>query len=351
MTFSTDIKHLISSKESLATALAQLNMLSDGNMTLIAVDENGIAVGSLTDGDVRRAILSGVTLDDRVEKAMRKNFISIVEDGVANQSFSAYRDKGIKLLPVVSKSDKLIGLIDLTKCKACLNLSALIMAGGKGERLRPATLTTPKPLLPINGKPIIDYGVELLNSYGISDITVATRYLSQKIIDHFEGSEIECVVEDKPLGTIGALSLLSSSPTTDIIVMNADLLTDIPLDEMYAHHRHADAAITVAAIPYTVSVPYAILTTEGTKVKAIEEKPTYSFYANAGIYIVNPKALSLVPIGEPYDATSLIEDTISSGLTVSYFPISGTWIDIGSPTDFKHAEDLLSGLKTTSKIR
>lgn len=337
-------QHLINTDSTVGDALQQLNSLSGANMTLVAVDKEMRPEGTLTDGDIRRALLAGVTLAMPVHRAMNRNFVSVKESEIASDSFTRLRAAGIRLLPVTSADGKLAELVDLDRCRGRLPLSALLMAGGKGERLRPETLSVPKPLLPLHGKAVIDYNIDLLRSYGIGDITVATRYLSEKIIAHFEGTGVKCVVEKKPLGTIGALSLIGGMPFNDILVMNSDLLTDAPIDEMLRHHSTTASAVTVAAIPYTVSVPYAILDTDGNQVTALQEKPTYSYYANAGIYILSREAVALVDRDEPVDATDLIALAIARGLRVTYFPLSGTWIDIGTPTDFRHAEELLESL-------
>lgn len=334
-------QYLIAQSDSIAHALSELNALSNATMTLIAVDDNHRPVGTLTDGDIRRALLAGHTLDSPVSAAMNREFKYVCKSDARLLSFQSLRDRGIRLLPVTDFDNRLIDCIDLTQRLGALNIPALIMAGGRGERLRPATLTTPKPLLSLAGKPIIDYTIDLLNRYGITDITVSTRYLAEQIISHFENTGIKCIIEDEPLGTIGAISLLDNSEVDTVIVMNSDLYTDIQLDEMLRHHIESDAVITVAAIPYTVSVPYAILTTDESGVTGLTEKPTYSFYANAGIYLLNTKALSFVKYNERLDATELIEGAIARNLRVSYYPISGTWIDIGTPADFKHADELI----------
>lgn len=309
-------------------------------MTLVVVDSDGVVKGTLTDGDIRRGLVAGIGVSQPLPTVMNSNFSSVKSGVRCVGNFDELRRRGIKLLPVINSNGTLADLIDLSVSKARLPLSALIMAGGRGERMRPATLTIPKPLLPLGGKPIIDYTVELMHSYGIEDITVAVRYLGEQIIEHFADTDVKCVTETAPLGTIGALSLVESVPYDNILVMNSDLYTDAPIDEMLRHHIATSAAITVAAVPYVVSVPYAILATDGSRVTALEEKPTYSYYANAGIYIVNHEALKFVVKDEPLDATDLIERVIAKGLTVSYFPLSGKWIDIGTPADFSHATEM-----------
>ena len=218
---------------------------------------------------------------------------------------------GLEVLRVINDDGTIKTVYDLTKTKAVLPLSAILMAGGKGERLRPLTLNTPKPLLEIGGKAIIDYNIEALASVGIDDIAVTTRYLADQIHAHFStpvaGVNVKCVTETIPLGTIGAASLVSRSEEGNTLVMNSDLLTTISFEEMYMRHIEEQADVTIAAIPYVVSVPYAILTTDGAQVKGIEEKPSYSYYANAGIYIFSNKLLNTVPSDSRTDATDLIE--------------------------------------------
>jgi NDP-sugar pyrophosphorylase family protein len=272
---------------------------------------------------------------------MNRSYTAIYPGNVDVAAFKGLRQKGIKLVPMLDSDNRPTRLIDLEHTRSILPLSALIMAGGQGERLRPMTLTTPKPLLKIADKAIIDYNVEALAEVGITDVTVSTRYLSQQIIDHFEqpvaGIKVNCIVENRPLGTIGALGLIGPLQHDNILVLNSDLLTTIDYADMYLKHIDEHADITIAAIPYSVAVPYAILATDGNRVTAIEEKPTYSHYANAGIYIISRKAASLITPSEHIDATDLIERALQRDLRVAFFPLNGTWIDVGSPADFAHA--------------
>lgn len=336
--------HIIDIHATILQALEQLNALTDGVMTLIVTDQEGHVSGTVTDGDIRRALLGGATLQTPVEEAAHKDFSSVGPDTPVDRIKQA-RLKGIRLLPVIDSAGKLVDTLDLTKVETILPLSAILMAGGKGERLRPLTLTTPKPLLEIDGMPIIDYNVRNLSRAGITDVTVTTRYLASQIIDHFSkpvfGIDVKCVVEENPLGTIGAASLISRSDEGDTLVMNSDLLTTLSLEEMFLLHKTEKADVTIATIPYSVSVPYAILATDGREVRSLEEKPTYSYYANAGIYIFSNRLLNSILPGTPTDAPELIEKAISEGGKVVFFPIDGTWIDIGSPADFRHAEELM----------
>ncbi len=338
-------QYVIKENATLLEALHQLNLLSGKQMVLLVTNECDVMTGTLTDGDVRRALLGGVSLNAQVKEAMHRNFKAIKTKEVDVVMMRNCRINGVGILPHLNDDGTIKTVYDLTKTKAVLPLSAILMAGGKGERLRPLTLNTPKPLLEIGGKAIIDYNIEALASVGIDDITVTTRYLADQIHAHFStpvaGVNVKCVTETLPLGTIGAASLVSRSEEGNTLVMNSDLLTTISFEEMYMRHIEEQADVTIAAIPYVVSVPYAILTTDGAQVKGIEEKPSYSYYANAGIYIFSNKLLNTVPSDSRTDATDLIEQAINNGLKVVYYPINGTWIDVGSPNDFKQAQDLM----------
>lgn len=338
-------RHLISEDSSLLEALSMLNRLSGEVMTLFAVDPSQRMTGTVTDGDIRRGLLRGCQLTGRVSEVMHRDFCSLNGPIIDVEEMRACRLRGVKLLPQLNDEGKIIRIIDLTQTPVVLPLSAILMAGGKGERLRPMTLTTPKPLLEIGGKPIIDYNVEALAQAGINDITVTVNYLAEQMEEHFSkpvaGVKVRCVRENFPMGTIGAASLIDHREGGTTIVMNSDLLTTLSLEDMYLNHLHSGADLTIGAIPYNLSVPYAILTTEGGWVTALEEKPSYSYYANGGIYMISNRLLSRLSKEERTDATDLIEQTIAEGGRVGYYPIDGTWIDIGSPIDFKHACELM----------
>ena len=346
----TDLeKHSISSDATLLEALQRLNKLPGGIMTLFVLDGHRRILGSLTDGDIRRALIDGSSLQQSVDKACHRNFHYVTAGDIDPEVLSMCRANGIRLIPEVDGDGRPVSLVDLTKLRTVLPLRAVLMAGGRGERLRPMTLTTPKPLLQIEGKAIIDYNIEALAACGIKEIVVTTRYLAEQIYEHFAqpvaGVQLRCVTEDKPLGTIGAVAdIWPSSQQGNTLVMNSDLLTTISFEDMYLRHRSTAADVTIAVVPYQVSVPYAILTLDSDdpdKVIAIEEKPSYSYYANAGIYIFSNSLLATLVPGEHCDATDLIGRALAAGRKVTYYPIKGTWIDVGSPVDFRQAGELM----------
>ena len=341
----TSDSHIIRQDASILDALAKLNALSGKVMTLFAIDNDGIMTGTVTDGDIRRGMIDGALPSHPVSRVMNRKFSSLKESGIDLAHLRALRERGVQLIPVISEAGTISDVIDTTATPTRLPLSAILMAGGKGERLRPLTLETPKPLLPIADKAIIDYNIEALAACGITDISVTVNYLAEKLEQHFAnpvgGVMVRCVRENSPLGTIGSAQLVDLPAEGCTVVMNSDLLTTISFEDMYLAHIRAGAAITIAAIPYNVSVPYAILATDGRRVTALEEKPSYSYYANAGIYIIDNALLRGLQPDTRTDTTDLIEEAIAKGLNVTYFPISGTWIDIGSPTDYQHARELM----------
>lgn len=340
--------HTIQHTQTLRRALEAINRLSgSGAMTLFVTDGDRL-LGSLTDGDVRRALLAGVSLDAPVRDAMHTPARTVTFPAAQPANvlkFKELRQRGITIVPVVDRYDNIVDVVDLRATRTRLPLRAILMAGGKGERLRPMTLTTPKPLLKIEGKAIIDYNIAALAACGITDITVTTRYLAEQLYEHFsrpvEGVQVQCVTEDKPLGTIGSAALVEIPEEGNTLVMNSDLLTTVSFEDLYLRHDAEEADITVAVIPYQVSVPFAIISTDGPLITGIEEKPSYSYFANAGIYIFSNRILRRLDGESRTDATDLIADTIAAGGRVVYQPINGTWLDVGSPADFRQAAQLM----------
>ncbi len=339
-------RHTISDNATIRETLTALNELSGDSMTLFAVDDKGRLIGSVTDGDIRRALIDGHTTEDKVRDIAFRKFISLTSDCSPKERYETVaraRERRINLLPV-TKGGILKDILDLRKVKSAIPADAVLMAGGRGERLRPLTLDTPKPLLKVGGKPIIDYNIESLKRYGVNDIYVTVNYLKEQIIDHFSdpkwGGSVHCIEEPCRLGTLGSVALIDTLSQDSVIVMNSDLLTNIDFERMWKHHVDSGAALTMATVPYTVSVPFAIIRTDGDKVIGLEEKPTFNHFANAGVYIIDRNVLGGIRRGEYLDAPDFVESLIAKGLKVSHFAIDGTWIDIGSPDDFRYANEV-----------
>lgn len=341
-------KYLIPWDATIIDALKRLNELHTISMTLFVIDNENRMIGTLTDGDVRRAIIRGVSPDSTLESTMHKEF-RYISDSCDIKTLRELRSKGILLIPLLDSDMHIVDVIDLTKSKSALPLDAVLMAGGKGERLRPLTLDTPKPLLKIGDKSIIDRNVDRLIDYGVKNISVTVNYLKDKLIEHYSkpkdnGVKINCVSEDKFLGTIGALRLLKEFHNDTILVMNSDLLTDIDYEDFFLHFQESGAMMSAAAIPYSVSVPYGIFELEGRNIKGITEKPIYNLYANAGIYLIKKEALRYIPDNAIYNATDLIEALVADGQSVIRYPLTGLWIDIGTPEEYRKAQELVRHL-------
>lgn len=337
--------HIISATLSLRDTLKVINSLSGESMTLFAIDKSERLVGSVTDGDIRRALIKGLTLDDTIDKAMHRKFLAVAPKDNVLDKMAEGRKRKISLLPMLDKEGRIIRILDLSKVKTLLPIDAVLMAGGKGERLRPLTLKTPKPLLPVGGKPIIDYNIEELERCGVKRIFVTTNYLADKIEKHLAKrvgtANVECVREPRRLGTMGSLALIDGLMSDHILMMNSDLLTNINFEAMYLHHIKNKCDLTMAGIPYTVSVPYALMRISNGRVKGLEEKPTYNYFANAGVYILKRPLIEKVVKGEFLDAPDFISSLIDAGGKVGCYPIEGTWIDIGSPDDYRYANELM----------
>lgn len=348
MTQENILQHIVRTDDSIKAALDAINLLSGQPMTLFAIDAEGHLRGAVTDGDIRRALLRGASLQSPVSSAMNPDFLYIDSVENASQIVEQGRKRKIALVPVL-RDGEIADILNLESLRALLPLDAVLMAGGKGERLRPLTLETPKPLLEVGGIPIIDRNVENLESFGISNIFITVNYLHEKIEQHFElrspsprNTKIRCVLEPCRLGTMGSVALIDDFTHDNILVMNSDLLTSLDFHAMFLQHIESGAALTMAAVPYSVAVPYAILRAEGSRVLGLEEKPTFNYFANAGVYILQRKFIADIPRGEYLDAPDFIESLIAAGENVEFFPVEGRWIDIGSPDDFRAANDLFS---------
>ena len=223
------------------------------------------------------------------------------------------------------------------------------MAGGKGERLRPLTEKTPKPLLPVGDKAIIDHNIDRLISNGVKHINVTVNYLGEQLEEHFKDPkddiQVQTVREPKFLGTIGSIRFVKEFYNDTILVMNSDLFTNINYEDFYLHFKEHDAEMSVAAVPYTVSVPYGIFDLEGREIQGLIEKPTYNYYANAGIYLIKRSALYEIPEDTFFNATDLIKELIAEGKKVIRFPLNGTWIDIGNPQEYQKANELVKHMQ------
>lgn len=341
--------HLISQEITLLEALSRINSVAPEPLVLFVLDEENRMVGTLTDGDSRRALISGASVNDKVSKIMHRNFNYMKVDDIKNvKEIRRQKELKMSLVPVLDKKNYIIDIINLEKYKTRLPVDAVMMAGGKGERLRPLTEKTPKPLLPVGEKAIIDHNIDRLISYGVKHISVTVNYLKEQIEEHFKephnGVQVNTVREPKFLGTIGSIRFVQEFYNDTVLVMNSDVFTNIDYEDFYLHFQQHDAEMSVAAIPYNVSIPYGILNLEGRNIQGLIEKPKYTYYANAGIYLIKRSALNEIPDDTFFNATDLVEKLISEGKKVIRYPLNGTWIDIGNPQEYQKAQDLVKHL-------
>lgn len=339
-------KHFLSKDKTLLEALTQINSLAPDPLVLFVVDGENRMLGTLTDGDSRRALIAGASVDDKVEKVMHRGFNFMHVEDIQNvKEIRRQKDLKMALVPVLDKGNHIVDIINLEKYKTRLPVDAVMMAGGKGERLRPLTEKTPKPLLPVGDKAIIDHNVDRLISYGVNHISVTVNYLKEQIEEHYREPrndvKINTVREPKFLGTIGSIKFVPHFYNDTILLMNSDVFTNIDYEDFYMHFLQHEAEMSVAAIPYNVSIPYGILDLEGRNIQGLIEKPKYTYYANAGIYLIKKSALDMIPEDTFFNATDLVEKLIEEGKKVIRYPLNGTWIDIGNPQEYQKAKDLV----------
>jgi dTDP-glucose pyrophosphorylase len=342
-------EHLILSGSSVKQALGVLNDLSQ-DAILFVVDENNKLIGSLTDGDVRRGLLNDFTVESKIDEIIQSNPKFIRKGDYDIQKIIEYREKDYRLIPVLDENDIVINVINFRYIKSYLPIDAVIMAGGRGQRLQPLTDATPKPLLKVGDKPIMEHNLNRLAIYGIDDFWVSIKYLGEQIEAYFGAGKqkninIEYVWENEPLGTIGAVALISNFQHDYVLVTNSDLLTDIDYEQFFLEFIKQDADLAVLTIPYQVAIPYAVLETEKGEVKSFKEKPTYTYYSNGGIYLMKKEMTHLIPHNKFYNATDLMEDLIQQNKKIISFPFSGYWLDVGKHEDFEKAQTDINNIK------
>lgn len=341
--------HLITSGAKVKEALLKFNELSP-DAILFVVDKDDKLIGALTDGDVRRGLLKGFAIESSVDEIIQNNprFISKGENNL--EKIIEYREGDFRVVPVVDEKHKVVNVINFRKIRSYLPIDAVIMAGGRGQRLQPLTDSVPKPLLKVGSKAIMEHNLDRLALFGIDDFWVSVKYLGEQIENHFgDGKEknikIEYVWENEPLGTIGAVSQIKNFEHDYILITNSDLLTNIDYEQFFLEFIKQDADLAVLTIPYQVNVPYAVLETHNGQVKSFKEKPTYTYYSNGGIYLIKKEMLSYIPKDTFFNATDLMEELIKNNLKVISFPFSGYWLDVGKHEDFEKAHIDIHNIK------
>ncbi len=349
--FSKNISaHLIHSDQDVRHALKMLNALGLDSILFVVKDDN-ILVGSLTDGDLRRGFIDGLGFEDSLLSFIQKSPIAITENDYTLELLESYRKRNFKIVPILDKGGAIVDILNFRTQSTIIPATAILMAGGEGKRLRPLTENTPKPLLLVGDKPIIEYNIDRLIQVGIKRVVLSINYLGEQLEAYFsngseKGISIEYVRENKPMGTVGSVLLVDQIEHDDIIVMNSDLLTNIDFADFYKTYKESGADMAVAAVSYHVDVPYAVLEVkEGNAVKSLREKPRYTYFSNAGIYIFNKKLLNMIPPNAFYDITDLMEKVIEMDNKIVTFPINGYWLDIGKHEDFAKAQEDIKHIK------
>lgn len=318
------------------------------SLTLFVIDENEKLIGTITDGDIRRGLIKGLELTSPINLFCHSDF-AYINGQIDVNEIRYLKKKGIKVLPKLTLDGKIEAVYNLSKLNSILPLHAVIMAGGKGERLRPLTDQTPKPMLPLGDKPIIEHNIDRLISYGIETITISVCYLADQIINYFgdgssKGISIKYIREDAPLGTIGCVSQIDLINQKALLVLNSDVFTNIDFEGFYLAFENADADMAVASIPYSVDIPYAIMELKDNLITSFEEKPKNTHYANAGIYLIKKESMGFIPKDSFFNATDLMNSIIKKNGKLIHSPISGYWIDIGKLDDYNKAKEIIKHL-------
>ena len=341
--------HLLPFESNIMGALVQLNLLGKDAIVFVVDDEEKL-IGSLTDGDVRRGLIKGLSTLDPVKEIIQSDPRFLRKGEMAIDKVIEYRESHFRILPILDKDDRVVNVINFRETRSYLPIDAVIMAGGRGERLRPLTDTTPKPLLKIGNKPIMEHNIDRLNVYGIHDFWVSVKYLGEHIEKYFGNGEaknvqIKYVWEDTPLGTIGAVSKINDFEHDYILVTNSDVLTNLDYEHFFLDFIQKDADFAVVTIPYEVTIPYGVLETSNGQVMSLKEKPTYTYYSNGGIYLMKKELLKYLPKETHFNTTDLMEKLIDKGYRVVSYPLVGYWLDVGKHEDFAKAQKDINQIK------
>lgn len=312
----------------------------------MVVDSNRKLLGMVTDGDIRRAILKNIPMSTAVERIMMKDFVSASEKDEREKVLNLMEQNDLSRIPVIDGHGRVVDLkilLDIIKTEK-LDNSVVIMAGGLGTRLRPLTRERPKPLLKVGNKPILETIIDNFREYGLDNFIISLNYKAEMIKEYFgDGSKwdinISYIDEEKPLGTVGALSLMPEKPASPFFVINGDLLTKINVKQLLEFHSRNNSFATMCVREYDFQVPYGVVKVDEHRLLGMEEKPIQSFFVNAGIYVLDPQSLDLIPPNSYLDMPNLFETMIGLSKNTTVFPIHEYWLDIGRTVDYERAHD------------
>ncbi len=338
-------KYIFSEKGTAREALQLINELAIPNIAVFVVNNQNQLVGSLTDGDIRRGLLKGLTIDASVAVFMNTDSKCFIVGENNFEKVKNYKDGGIRFIPEINSDKKILRVIDLEKIRSIIPADAILMAGGKGERLKPLTDDIPKSMLKVGDKPIIYRNIERLLKFGVNNFHISVGHKADQIVNGLSEYDLEdgvlnFIKEEKPLGTIGSAKLVKEFKNDTVLLMNSDLLTNIDFHDFYKKFVDSKADMQVATIPYHIDVPYAVMEiNDSDEVLSFHEKPRYTYYSNAGIYLFKKELIDLIPANEPFDATHFMEVIIGEKKKLTSYPILGYWLDIGRVEDFYKAQE------------
>lgn len=347
----SDLKNIVVGP--LESILKTMQLIDKNAMQIaIVVDEFNILLGTVTDGDIRRGILKGLSLDSPIETIMNTSPKKALIGKPEKHYVNILKRNKLKQLPLTTEEGKFIDLFLLeTKDSFRRNDNIVVlMVGGLGSRLRPLTDEIPKPLLPVSGKPILEHIIESFKENGFFQFVLSVNYKKELIEAHFGdgsefGVEITYLPEEKRLGTAGALSLLTMEINKPFIVMNGDLLTKVNFEQLLSFHLENEATATMCVRTYEYQIPYGVIKTHQQRLIGIEEKPIHHSFVNAGIYVLNPKVLMQIPYNKFYDMPELFTNLIANDENVQVFPIREYWMDIGQLHDYEKANEDFNEVK------
>jgi dTDP-glucose pyrophosphorylase len=338
---------VLSSRASIEDAIHVLN--DSGLRIVLIVDETGVLIGTVSDGDIRRGLLKGFGLGSPVKDVVHLNTLVVSSDVTREAVLQLMVENKIQQVPIVNESFQPMGLHHWDQISTIHPREnvMVIMAGGKGTRLHPHTQNYPKPLLPVAGKPILEHIINRAKLAGFSNFILAVYHLGDLIQEYFGDGEklgvrIDYLKEASPLGTAGALSLLNPLPESTLIVTNGDVITDVHYDQLLDFHNEQKALATMAVRIYESQNPFGTVQTEGFEIVGYEEKPISLTQINAGVYAIEPKALELLEKGASCDMPVLFEKLRARDLKTIAYPIHESWIDVGRPEDLKRANEELN---------
>lgn len=329
-----------------------IKMLKNPYEIVLITDKCNELIGTVTDGDIRRALLKHFTNDKKISFIMNKNPITFKQNTPKAKINACLEKYNIKQIPLLDQDNKVVDIFlsSSLESRPALQNPVFLMAGGFGKRLQPLTNNTPKPMLKLGDKAILEIIIDSFISQGFQKFYISTHFEADQITDYFgDGSRlgitINYVHEEKPLGTAGALGLLPKDLELPIVMMNGDLITRVDFSKIINFHNKDSAHITMCTRKFDFQVPYGVIKLDGRRIKKIEEKPTQSFFVNAGVYIINPKIFTDMDGTSYIDMPDLIKENIESGKNVTTFPMHEYWLDIGKIDNYKKAQREIVHLK------